>query len=97
MAQSVAISDDGGVADGSAILEVKSTTKGFLPPRMTLAQRRYYSSSGLQIWCTDCGLQALCFYTGSEWSTGITSEQVTQLEITLKVGITQSRQLSLTI
>jgi hypothetical protein len=31
MAQSVAISD-GSVADGSAILEVKSTTKGFLPP-----------------------------------------------------------------
>jgi hypothetical protein len=28
IAQSVAISDDGGVADGSAILEVKSTTKG---------------------------------------------------------------------
>jgi hypothetical protein len=33
MAQSVAISDDGSVADGSAILEVKSTTKGFLLPR----------------------------------------------------------------
>jgi hypothetical protein len=30
IAQSVAISDDGSVADGSAILEVKSTTKGFL-------------------------------------------------------------------
>jgi hypothetical protein len=28
MSQSVAISDDGSVADGSAILEVKSTTKG---------------------------------------------------------------------
>jgi hypothetical protein len=39
MAQSVAISDDGSVADGSAILEVKSTTKGFLPPRMNKDQR----------------------------------------------------------
>jgi hypothetical protein len=29
-AQSVAISDDGSVADGSAILDVKSTTKGVL-------------------------------------------------------------------
>jgi hypothetical protein len=38
MSQSVAISDDGSVADGSAILDVKSTTKGFLLPRMT-AQR----------------------------------------------------------
>jgi hypothetical protein len=29
MAQSVAISDDGSVADASAILDIKSTTKGF--------------------------------------------------------------------
>jgi hypothetical protein len=84
--QSVAISDDEGVADGSAILEVKSTTKGFLAPRMTLAQRdvivsqyQAYRSGALIV-----VLQALCiFYTGSE-STGITSEQVTAIEITLK-------------
>jgi hypothetical protein len=65
IAQSVAISDDGSVADGSAILEVKSTTKGFLAPRMTLAQRDVIASPvpGLQIWCTDCGLTGAMYFT----------------------------------
>jgi len=34
----VAISTDGSDPDGSAMLDVQSTTKGFLPPRMTQAQ-----------------------------------------------------------
>jgi hypothetical protein len=52
--QSVAISD-GSVADASAILDVKSTTK-VLPPRMTVVQRDAIASpaTGLQIWCSDC-------------------------------------------
>jgi hypothetical protein len=53
MAQSVAISDDGSVADGSAILEVKSTTKVLTYEQ---DQRDAISAvAGLQIWCTDCG------------------------------------------
>jgi uncharacterized protein (TIGR02145 family) len=94
MTQSVAISDDGGVADGSAILEVKSTTKGFLPPRMNKVQRDAIGAvAGLQIWCTDCGpTAAMYFYNGSEWSTGgigITSEQATAItDNTKKIGIT---------
>jgi uncharacterized protein (TIGR02145 family) len=72
MAQSVAISDDGSVADGSAILEVKSTTKGFLLPRMDKEQRDAITGAvaGLQIWCTDCGpTGAIEVYTNSlEWS-----------------------------
>jgi uncharacterized protein (TIGR02145 family) len=94
MAQSVAISDDGSVADGSAILEVKSTTKGFLPPRMNKVQRDAIGAvAGLQIWCTDCGpTAAMYFYNGSEWSTGgtgITPEQATAItDNTKKIGIT---------
>jgi hypothetical protein len=39
----------------SALLEVKSTTKGFLPPRMTNAQRTAITSPavGLMVYCTD--------------------------------------------
>jgi uncharacterized protein (TIGR02145 family) len=95
MSQSVAISDDGSVADGSAILEVKSTTKGFLAPRMTAEQRDDITGAvaGLQIWCTDCvPTAAMYFYNGSEWSTGgtgITPEQATAItDNTKKVGIT---------
>jgi uncharacterized protein (TIGR02145 family) len=85
MSQSVAISDDGSVADGSAILEVKSTTKGFLLPRMDKDQRDAIigAVAGLQIWCTDCvPTGAMYFYTGSKWSnggTGITSEQAADI------------------
>ena len=41
----------------SAQLEVVSTAKGFLPPRMTAEQRDAIASpaQGLMIYCTDCG------------------------------------------
>jgi len=35
LAQSVGINADGSTPDGSAMLDVTSTTKGFLAPRMT--------------------------------------------------------------
>ena len=40
----------------SAKLEISSTTQGFLPPRMTLAQRQSIVSpvQGLVVYCTDC-------------------------------------------
>jgi len=38
-AQNVDINSDGASPDASAILDVKSTSKGFLAPRMTAAQR----------------------------------------------------------
>jgi hypothetical protein len=55
IAQSVAINTDGS-ADVSAILDLQSTTSGFLPPRMTAAQRDDIVNpvAGLQIWCSDC-------------------------------------------
>ena len=40
----VAITTDGSAADNSAMLDVKSTTKGLLIPRMTKAQRNTISS-----------------------------------------------------
>ena len=55
----------------SAVLEVESTTKGFLPPRMTLAQRDAITSpaTGLIIWCTDCSNSGqLQVYDGVSWT-----------------------------
>jgi hypothetical protein len=51
----------------SAILQSDSTTKGFLPPRMTTAQRDLISSpaAGLMIYNTSTNL--LNFYNGSVW------------------------------
>ena len=43
--------------NSSAVLDLTSTTNGFLPPRITAAQRNAISSpvAGLLIWCSNCG------------------------------------------
>ena len=43
--------------DASAKFEISSTSQGFLPPRMTYAQRQAISNPaiGLMVYCTDCG------------------------------------------
>jgi hypothetical protein len=45
-------------ATSSAVFEIVSTTQGFLPPKMTKAQRDAIASPavGLIIFCTNCGL-----------------------------------------
>ncbi len=66
----VAINTDGSSADGSAMLDVKSTSSGFLPPRMTAAQRDAIASpgEGLIVWCTDCGNNGeMQVYNGTVW------------------------------
>ena len=69
-AQSVGINADGSAANATAMLDVSSTTKGFLPPRMTGAQRATITSpaQGLMIYCTDCGTYGETqVYNGSSW------------------------------
>ncbi len=58
----------------SVALDVQSTTKGFLPPVMTAAQRNAISSpvAGLTVYCTDCtatdaSTGVIQTYNGSTW------------------------------
>ncbi len=64
----VSINTDGNASDGSAMLDVKSTDKGFLPPRMTEAQRDAIASpaNGLLIYQTD-ETPGYYYYTGTNW------------------------------
>jgi len=58
----------GGAADiASAQLQVTSTTKGFLPPRMTTSERNAIASpaTGLQVYDTTLG--SLNVYNGTSW------------------------------
>ncbi len=80
-AQSIEINPNGGT-NASAILDLKSTTKGFLLPRMTNDQMRAIPSpaQGLLVFCTNCGTNAngeYYFYKGTAWvilsSTTVTS------------------------
>ncbi len=69
--QNVGVNADGTPPDNSAMLDVKSTSKGFLPPRMTVAQRDAISNpvTGLIVFCTDFGASGSLFlYSGSSWS-----------------------------
>lgn len=56
-----------GDPDDSAVLDVVSTTKGFLPPRMTTAQKAAISTpaTGLVVYDTD--IDALFLYNGTAW------------------------------
>ena len=81
MAQSVGINADGSAANATAILDLKSTTKGLLPPRMTYAQRQAISSpaTGLMIYCTDCGAGGQAHvYNGTAWTNMIGGTATTQ-------------------
>lgn len=68
-AQSVAFNTDGSNADTSAIMDVKSTTKGVLIPRMTFAQRNAIISpaKGLLIFQTDGIPGVYMFITNAGW------------------------------
>ena len=57
--------------NASSVLDVTSTTKGFLPPRMLASQRDAITSpvAGLIIYCTDCGTAGgePEYYNGNAW------------------------------
>jgi len=67
--QGVAINEDGSSSDNSAILDIKSTTKGLLFPRMTTVQRDAISSpvEGLQIYNLTSG--CVDYFNGTTWIT----------------------------
>lgn len=65
--QGISISETNSPPDPSAMLDVSSTTKGFLPPRLTSTQRiaMLAPASGLVVYDTD--FNALFVMTGEGW------------------------------
>src|SRR5215470_7758862 len=74
--QGVAINTDGSNADNSALLDIKSSTKGILIPRVTSAQKTAIASpaTGLLVYQTD-GTAGFYFFNGSSWSPLSTAAQ----------------------
>ena len=58
-----------GTINASAISQIDSVTKGFLPPRMTTTQKNAIATpaEGLMVYDTD--LKRPCFYDGTSWIT----------------------------
>jgi len=67
-AQGVAINENGSSSDGSAMLDVSSTSKGFLAPRMLASERTAITSpaTGLLVYQTDAPA-GYYYYSGSAW------------------------------
>jgi hypothetical protein len=55
--------------NSSAITQIDSTTKGFLPPRMTTTQKNAISSPAQGLMLFDTTLVKLCVYSGTAWET----------------------------
>ena len=65
--QSIAINTDASTADASAILDVKSTIKGMLIPRMTTAQRTAIATPATGLLVYDTDTMAFWYYNGLAW------------------------------
>lgn len=63
------IGGSGGSISSVALLQLDSTTKGFLPPRMTTTQKNAISSPPAGLVVYDSTLNKLCVYTGAAWET----------------------------
>ena len=63
----VAVNADGNTANSSAMLDVSSTSKGMLIPRLTLTQRNNITNpaTGLLVFVTN--QNTFYYYNGSEW------------------------------
>jgi len=76
--------------NASAQLEVASTIKGFLPPRMTAAQREAINTpaAGLVLWCTNCGTKGeLQIFNGTAW-TNMIGSAASAVPVPLAIGDT---------
>ena len=102
MAQSVGINADGSAANASAMLDVSSTTKGLLPPRMTGAQRATITSpaQGLMIYCTDCGTYGETqVYDGETWTNmigNLATTPTTATSVTIGAQVWATSNLNVT-
>ncbi|MFN8306865.1 MAG: hypothetical protein U0T79_08825 [Ferruginibacter sp.] len=69
-AQSLAINTDGSTANASALLDVKSTQKGMLVPRMSRTERNAIASpaTGLLIYQNGPDSIGFHYYDGTRWS-----------------------------
>lgn len=93
-AQGVLISDDEGDPHASAILELRSTDKGFLAPRMPSANRLAIPSpaKGLLVYQTN-GLPGFYYYNGDAWDTLDGSSLVNSITIESNSSIAVVRDI----
>ena len=63
----VCVNESGANATASSVLDVQSTTKGFLPPRMTTTQKNAIASPATGLMVYDTTLNVISYYNGTMW------------------------------
>jgi hypothetical protein len=66
-AQNVGINNDGSAAHTSAMLDIKSNAKGFLPPRMSWTQIQAIPNPAAGLVVYDTGIGSLRLFNGVDW------------------------------
>jgi len=87
--------------NASALLDASSTTQGFLPPRMTYAQRNAIvnPAAGLIVYCMDCAFNGeMQYFNGTSWinmSVGIGSAPIINLpSVTIGAQVWTTKNLN---
>lgn len=83
--QSLAINTDGSAANSSAILDVKSSTKGVLVPRMSKSEKNAITSpaTGLLIYQNAPDSVGFYFYDGTKWTPFASLLPTTTVNVTM--------------
>jgi uncharacterized protein (TIGR02145 family) len=88
-AQSLAINTDGSPANASALLDVNSSSKGFLPPRLTTVQRDAIVSPATGLLIFNSSSNSLQFYNGITWVSVLTPSTTAVFLPTIVIGTQQ--------
>lgn len=88
-AQGIGVNDDNSNPDPSAMLDVKSTTKGVLVPRMSSAQRTSITGPATGLLVFDTTSSSFWFFNGSIWveiGTGASNQTLSYTGSTLTIS-----------
>lgn len=83
----VGISSTSITPDASSILELRSTSAGFLPPRMTTPQRDAILTPATGLLIYNTSTNQLNYYTGSAWQIVTSGSGVTSVSVNTANGI----------
>jgi uncharacterized protein (TIGR02145 family) len=96
-AQSVGINADGSAANASAMLDVSSTTKGLLPPRMTTSERNAIASPATGLVLFNTTTNVLEVRSSSGWSSLTTPSTTAVFLPTIVIGTQQWMEKNLDV
>lgn len=72
----VAVNEDGNTASPSAMLDIKSISRGVLIPRMTTAQRTAIAAPATSLLVFDTDTNSFWFYNGTQWEQLVKASQL---------------------